>query len=64
MNTPSAEQSPKKTLRPGFFEEAFRDSALTPPLRTFAEAFCMRFDVRGRGHAEIKENQDIRSVTL
>ena len=47
MNTPSAEQSPKKTLRPGFFEEAFRDSALTPPLRTFAEAFCMRFDVRG-----------------
>ncbi|WP_116894869.1 hypothetical protein [Pseudomonas savastanoi] len=47
MNTPTTEKSPKKPLRPGFFEEAFRDSALTPSLRTFAEAFCIRFDVRG-----------------
>lgn len=47
MNVTTAEQSPKQQLRPGFFEEALRDSALTPTLRTFAEAFCMRFDVRG-----------------
>ncbi|WP_046483571.1 hypothetical protein [Pseudomonas veronii] len=47
MNARTAEQAPKQPLRPGFFEEAFRDSALTPALRTFAEAFCMRFEVRG-----------------
>lgn len=47
MNTPTAEQSPKKTMRPGFFEEAFRNAELPQPLRIFAEAFCTRFEVRG-----------------
>lgn len=46
MNTPSAAQSPQKP-RPGFFEEAFRDAVLPQQLRTFAEAFCTRFEVRG-----------------
>ncbi|VVP30821.1 hypothetical protein [Pseudomonas fluorescens] len=47
MNTPFAEQSPQQTIRPGFFDEAFRDAELPQPLRTFAEAFCTRFEVRG-----------------
>jgi hypothetical protein len=47
MNTPFAEQSPQKTIRPGFFEEAFRDATLPQPLRIFAQAFCTRFEVRG-----------------
>ena len=47
MNNPSAEQSPNKPIRQGFFEEAFRDAELPQPLRTFAEAFCTRFEVRG-----------------
>jgi len=46
MNTPSVAQSPQKT-RPGFFEEAFRGASLPPTLRTFAEGFCTRFEVRG-----------------
>ena len=46
MNTPSVAQSPQKT-RLGFFEEAFRGASLPPTLRTFAEAFCTRFEVRG-----------------
>jgi hypothetical protein len=47
MNTPFAEQSPQQTIRPGFFEEAFRDATLPQPLRIFAEAFCTRFIVHG-----------------
>lgn len=47
MNSPFADQSPQQTIRPGFFEEAFRDAELPQPLRVFAEAFCIRFIVRG-----------------
>jgi hypothetical protein len=46
MNTPSAEQSTQKP-RADFFEVAFRDAVLPQQLRTFAEAFCTRFEVRG-----------------
>lgn len=46
MNTPSATQSLQKS-RADFFEVAFRDAVLPQQLRTFAEAFCTRFEVRG-----------------
>ena len=34
-------------VRPGFFEEAFQSYNVPPRIRAFAEAFCIRFDVRG-----------------
>ncbi|MBX8556973.1 hypothetical protein K5D56_25600 [Pseudomonas cichorii] len=47
MNTPSAAQNTQKPFRPGFFDEAFRNTEIPSTLRIFAEAFCTRFDVRG-----------------
>ncbi|OAS07725.1 hypothetical protein AYO08_10360 [Pseudomonas putida] len=37
----------RPALQPGFFEEAFKDYQVPPKIRAFAEAFCIRFNVRG-----------------
>ncbi|WP_282366418.1 hypothetical protein [Pseudomonas sp. PS02290] len=47
MNNPAAAHTILSSFLPGFFEEAFGDSGLPSTLRNFAQAFCMRFDVRG-----------------
>lgn len=37
----------RPALQPRFFEEAFKDYQVPPKIRAFAEAFCIRFNVRG-----------------
>lgn len=47
MNKLATSTPEKQNRRPGFFDEAFRDYTVPPAIRTFAEAFCTRFDVNG-----------------
>ncbi|MEZ1440049.1 hypothetical protein QVM41_27720 [Pseudomonas shirazica] len=50
MTTTSHNATPtpqRPALQPGFFEEAFKDYKVPPKIRAFAEAFCIRFNVRG-----------------
>ncbi|MBA1204773.1 MULTISPECIES: hypothetical protein [Pseudomonas] len=39
--------SQRPAVHPSFFEEAFKSYNVPPKIRAFAEAFCIRFDVRG-----------------
>ncbi|ESW38616.1 MULTISPECIES: hypothetical protein [Pseudomonas] len=48
MTTTTLDAKPQRpALRPDFFEEAFKNYNVPAKLRTFAEAFCIRFNVRG-----------------
>lgn len=50
MTTTSHNATPNPqphALQSGFFEEAFKDYQVPSKIRAFAEAFCIRFNIRG-----------------